>query len=350
VKILVTGANGFLGRAVVSELLQRGHAVRSMVRPAANVDRLDWRDGVEIFRADLRVHPDLRSAFAGVDALIHLAATVTGDADAQLAETVVGTTRLLRAMAESSTRRLVLASSFSVYDFKHARGKLTEQTPTDPNIYARDGYAIAKYWQERVVRSMSAEQNWDLTILRPGFIWGPGNDYLACLGQSVGPIHLVCGPRTRLPLTHVRNCASCFAEAVANPAAIGKTLNVVDDDRVRAWGYMGRYLRGTGKPGIRVPVPYHAWLLLAHLAERTSKLIFRGKGKLPGILSPVKFKARFKPLRYPADLIRKTLGWTPPLDFAECVAATWGQPAPPLPPRELVVASTAEEIEQPAAA
>lgn len=327
-KILVTGANGFLGRAVVAELRRRGHAVRAMVRPATKTDRLDWDDDVELFRADLRVHPDLPSAFAGVDALIHLAATVTGDADSQLAETVVGTTRLLQAMARSDTRRIVLASSFSVYDFENVRRKLTEETPTDPNIYARDGYAIAKLWQERVVRSMSAEYGWDLTVLRPGFIWGPGNDYLACLGQSIGPIHLVIGPFTRLPLTHVRNCASCFADAVMNSSAIGQTLNVVDDDRVRAWGYMGRYLRGRGLRGIRVPVPYRLCLMLTHVAERTSKLVFRGKGKLPSLLVPCRFKARFKPLRYPAELVRRTLGWSPPMDFSQCVAATWGEATP----------------------
>jgi 2-alkyl-3-oxoalkanoate reductase len=348
VKILVTGANGFLGKAVVAELLHRGHAVRAMVRPATNISRLGWDDSVDIFRADLRVYPDLRSAFDGIDALIHLAATVTGDADAQLAETVVGTTRLLRAMAESNTRRIVLASSFSVYDFEHAKGSLTEETPTDPNIYARDGYAIAKLWQERVVRSMADENKWDLTVLRPGFIWGAGNDYLACLGQSIGPIHLVIGPMTRLPLTHVRNCASCFAEAMGSQRAIGQTLNVVDDDSVRAWGYMGRYLRGRGKRGIRVPIPYSACLLLTRLAQRTSKLIFRGKGKLPSLLVPCRFKARFKPLRYPADLVRRTLAWTPPLDFQQCVAATWPKPEPPLPPRELVVASAPAEQTVPA--
>jgi UDP-glucose 4-epimerase len=332
VKILVTGANGFLGRHVVAELVRRGHSVRAMVRPATDISRQDWDHRVEVYRADLRVHVDLAAAFDGIDALVHLAATVVGDAEAQLAETVVGTTRLLAAMASSQTRRLLLASSFSVYDFGGARGTLTEQTPLDPVIYERDGYAIAKTWQERITRRAADEHGWELTVLRPGFIWGKGNEYLACLGQSFGSVHLVLGPRTRLPLTHVRNCADCFVDALENPQAIGQTFNVVDDDSIRAWEYMGEYLRGSGRRGVRVAVPYLLSLLIVHVAHRTSKLIFRGKGKLPSLLVPCRFTARFKPLRYPTGFVRTTLGWTPRLNFEECRRLTWETDSPRLAP------------------
>ena len=87
-----------------------------------------------------------------------------------------------------TTRRLVLASSFSVYDWSAIRGELTEESPVEPatDLYDRDGYAVAKVWQERVARRMAAEHGWDLTVLRPGFIWGRGNEYLAGLGQKLG--------------------------------------------------------------------------------------------------------------------------------------------------------------------
>jgi nucleoside-diphosphate-sugar epimerase len=323
VKVLVTGANGFLGRQVVAELARRGHRVRALVRPAADIGKLNWDSRVDVFRGDLRNCPDLLPAFDGVDALIHLAATVVGDAEAQLAETTVGTTRLLRAMAMSQTKKLLLASSFSVYDFNGAGGTLTEQTPLDPRIYERDGYAIAKFWQERITRDEAAQHGWDLTVLRPGFIWGKGNDYLACLGQSFGPVHLVLGPLTRLPLTHVTNCADCFVTALENSKAVGQTLNIVDDDSVRAWEYMGTYLRGSQTPGVRIPIPYLLCQLFVHAAHRTSKWIFNGKGKLPSLLVPIRFTARFKPLRYPTEFLRNTLGWTPSRNFAECMGLTW---------------------------
>ena len=77
-KVLVTGANGFLGRHVVAALLARGAEVRAMVRPAACLDVLQWPSSVEVFRADLRTSSELARAFEGVDVLLHLAAVVSG--------------------------------------------------------------------------------------------------------------------------------------------------------------------------------------------------------------------------------------------------------------------------------
>jgi nucleoside-diphosphate-sugar epimerase len=261
--------------------------------------------------------------------LIHLAAAVRGDADAQFAAAVVGSERLMAAMAESRTRRLVLASSFSVYDWSAIRGTLTEESPIEagPDLYERDGYAIAKAWQERVVRRAADEHGWALTILRPGFIWGRGNAYLAGLGQRFGPVHLVFGLRTRLALTHVENCADLFARAAEDPRAAGQIFNVVDGDEVRTWDYLGEYLRRSGTRGVRLPIPYPLAMAGVRLAQRVSKWIFRGQGRLPSLLVPCRFEARFKPLRYSNRKVRDLLGWQPPLTYQECLRRTY-DPAP----------------------
>ena len=97
-RALVTGANGFLGRHVVTALLARGMKVRAMVRPAVRLQDLCWSSSVEVFRADLRTSRELGRAFEEVDVLIHLAAVVAGGEDAQFAGTVGGTERLLEAI------------------------------------------------------------------------------------------------------------------------------------------------------------------------------------------------------------------------------------------------------------
>jgi UDP-glucose 4-epimerase len=325
VRVLITGANGFLGRHVVDEFLLRGHSVRALVRPSARLDDLGWPERVEVVRADLRVARDLDAAFAGVDVLVHLAAAVTGGEDAQFAATVVGTERLLEAMARSRTRRLVLASSFSVYDWSAIRGVLTEESPLEAgaDLYERDGYAVAKAWQERVVRRAADAHGWQLTVLRPGFIWGRGNAYLACLGQKLGPMHLVFGGSTRIPLTHAVNCAHMIATATEESRAIGQTFNVVDDDEVRVWGYLGEYLRRSGTGGVRVPVPYRLALAGVRLAKWSSRRLFRGKGKLPSLLVPCRFEARFKPLRFSNRKAREVLGWQPPRSYRDCLLLTY---------------------------
>ena len=148
-KVLVSGAGGFLGQAVVDRLLKRGHRIRAIVRPASPVP--DWSSEVEIFRADLRVSDKLEDAFNGVDAVLHLASATSGNEDTQFASTVVATERFLDAMAKSPVKRLVLVSSLVVYDWSRAQGTMSEETPLLNDVYAMGGYTIAKAWQERVV-------------------------------------------------------------------------------------------------------------------------------------------------------------------------------------------------------
>lgn len=324
-RALVTGAGGFLGRHVVAALLARGHEVRAMVRPAARLEELAWPASVEVFRADLRASPDLERAFEGVEVLVHLAAVVSGSEEMQFAAGVAGTERLLDAMARSACRRLVLASSFSVYDFSSTRGTLDEDVPLHrpPEVYRRDGYTIAKWWQERVIRRHAEKHGWDLTVLRPGFIWGRDHAYLAALGQRVGRLHIVIGPLTRMPLTHVENCADIFALACAEPRARGQTFNVVDGPGERIWSYFSDYLRGTGERGLRIPVPYALARFVVGLAYAT---IFRSATKVPGLLIPDRFESRFKPLRFTCRRAQERLGWKPPLDYRECLMRTYGTP------------------------
>src|SRR5262245_30397287 len=101
-RVLVSGAGGFLGRYVVDRLLEGGHDVRAIIRPASPMPK--WKGPVDIFRADLRGHDNLVSAFEDIDAVIHLASATSGNEDIQFASTVVGTERFLDAMAKSSVK------------------------------------------------------------------------------------------------------------------------------------------------------------------------------------------------------------------------------------------------------
>lgn len=321
-RVLVTGANGFLGQHVVTALLARGVDVRALVRPAASLASLGWPAAVDVFRADLRTSRDLTLAFEGVDVLVHLAAVVSGGEDAQFAGTVAGTERLLGAMAASECRRIVLCSSFSVYDYSSARGVLDEKSPLHKaaDVYSRDGYTISKWWQERVTRRYAEERGWDLTVLRPGFIWGRDHSYLAALGQQFGRRHLVIGPLTRIPMTHVENCADVFAVAATSPRAIGQTLNVVDGRGERIWNYLSDYMRYSGQRGWRIPVPYWLAMLAVRVAFST---IFRRATKVPAILTPRRVEAMMKPLVFENRRLRETLEWTPRLDYQQCLARTY---------------------------
>lgn len=317
-KVLVSGAGGFLGRHLVRALLQSGHDVRAIVRPASHEPK--WPRKVDIFHADLRVNDRLISAFENIEAVIHLAAATSGSEDTQFSSGVVGTERFLEAMAASSVKRLIHVSSFVVYDWSSAKSVLTEETELLKSIYDMGGYTIAKVWQERLVRKAAAAHSWDLTVLRPGLIWGPGNAEIARMGRRFGRVYLMIGPFARLPLTYVTNCADCLVMALENPAAIGETFNVVDGDDIRVWRYVREYARCSGQRAILLPVPYSLAALVAHLASRTSRLLFGTKGRLPSLLMPRRFRSQFKPIRFSNQKLREKLAWSPRLSFDQCVA------------------------------
>ena len=191
------------------------------------------------------------------------------------------------------------------------------------DIYEMGGYTIAKVWQERLVTRFARANALKLTVMRPGFIWGPEHADIAGMGRRFGHIYLMFGPFTRLPLCHVANCADCIVAAVENPAAIDQTFNVVDGDQIRVWRYVREYSWRIGKRGLLLPLPYRAGLGLAHLASLASRTLFGSKGKLPSLLVPRRFESQFKPLRFSNRRLQEILHWTPPLDFEQCLELTY---------------------------
>jgi len=324
-KILVTGANGFLGQRVVASLAHAGHGVRALVRPAVEVDSLGWGNSVEVVRSDLRSDPSLDRVFEGVDAVIHLAASMSGSDFSRFNDTVTGTERFFEAMGCSGVKRLVLCSSFSVYDWARASGTVDETLPIleGQDVYERDGYATAKLWQERLARRKTEERGWELTVIRPGFIWGPGNECPdGSIGVSLGPLHFIFCAGRQLPFTHVVNAGDCISAAVGSRKSVGETLNLVDGYSLSAWTFMGEYLRRKGTGGVRIWLPY--WLLwpAVVLMYRIARLILGPGIKVPAIFVPARFAQGYRPLRFSTDRLAAVLDWQPPLSLAEALEET----------------------------
>jgi nucleoside-diphosphate-sugar epimerase len=322
-KLLVTGASGFLGRHIVAQAVKRGHDVRAQVRPVSNVSALGWEGHphVEIVRADLRSKAGLDELVRGCDAVVSNAACKAGDFYTQFAGTVMTTENVLEAMANVGVTRLVAVSTFSVYGFLTMRDRalLNENAPLDDDPIDRDEYAQTKLVQEELAHKFAKEHDGRVTVVRPGVVYGRDNTWTARIGMELGPNRcLVIGGGTPLPLTYVENCAKAILICTEKDEAVGEVYNIVDDGLPTHRGYV-RELNKYREPRMKtLPMPWLIWRSIAALGLGVNKLFFDRRAKVPSILRPAALHARCKPNRYSNKKL-KSLGWKPAFTLEEAM-------------------------------
>ncbi|MFT7643356.1 MAG: nucleoside-diphosphate-sugar epimerase [Pirellulaceae bacterium] len=323
-KLLITGANGFLGKYVVAAALKRGHEVTAMVRPTSSTNLFgeEKQKNLKFVRADLRNRRSIPDAIRGQDTILHLAASKCGDIYEQMGGTVLATENLLESMLEAEVKHIVAISSFSVYGYSDlkSRSVLTEETAVEPRPETRDAYCQTKLLQENLVRDFAMEANWRWTILRPGVIYGRDNEWTARIGMQLGSRTWVrTGASAQLPLTYVENCAETIVIAAEKAQAHGEILNVVDNETPTQRWYANQVRkRMKDKPRI-IPVNWTLMKLIAAAGQLVNKWAFGGRAKTPSILLPAALQARCKPLRYSNQKIRAVLNWEPTFSVTQAL-------------------------------
>lgn len=314
-KLFITGASGFLGQYIVAEALRRGHQVKAVLRPQTDETKFSWfnHPNLEIVRLDLRQSSGLVESLQSVDAVIHLAASKSGDFYTQFAGTVIATENVLIAMKKAEISKLIAISTFSVYDYVKMRSHqiLDEDSPMEADPLNRDEYAQTKLIQEQLYRDFERDGG-QVAIIRPGMIYGRGYLWNACLGAEIGDsAWLRIGGNAIMPLTYVENCAEAIVITAEKEAAFGQTLNIVDDNLPTQNIYAQKLIETMDK----VPKIYFInWFfmgLIANMAWLFNRVFLEGKARLPGILVPAKLQARFKPLRYSNQKAKQILNWQP---------------------------------------
>lgn len=321
-KVLITGAGGFLGRATVAAALASSHEVVALQRPASANATYQAEPGLKWITGDLRQKGEWCTELTEVEAVIHCAAAASGDLATQLGGTVVATENLLSALP-ANLRRFVHVSSFSVYDFDHPKmwGLLSEETALETHPLRRDAYTQTKLLQERLVRQFASDRGISLVIARPGAIYGIGKSWDYGRSISLGRFDLVFAPLTRMRLIHVENCAYALVAALTVPVENELVVNLVDAEQPTHWGYRRLARRAGAITGFGVPVPYVVVLAMGVAAKLASLLFFKSRARLPELFDSPRQRVRWRPLRYSRARTQSVLGTEQRVSLAAGVAA-----------------------------
>jgi len=311
--ILVTGAGGFVGSALIPALEQRGYRVRSVFRsPAMLGDSLRSTDqtssSLDITSRDIRWGPVL----ADITVVIHLAglAHVTSRKSRQSFPryrqvNVESTLRLARNAARRGVKRFIYISSAKVHGDCSPEGKAFSETDAPA---PGDAYAISKWKAEQALRKIEAATDMQVVIIRPPLIYGPGvkANFLHLLNAvSKGTPLPFAGVNNRRSFVSLGNVIDAIALSVVHEKAGGQTFLVADGEDLSMPELVARLARIMGKRTMLFPVP-------AVLART--------------VLSACGKRATYDRLwgsfAVDSDKIRRRLEWRPPVSVDDAIQQT----------------------------
>ncbi|WP_175722009.1 UDP-glucose 4-epimerase family protein [Burkholderia anthina] len=308
--VVVTGANGFVGRVLCRTLVENGHRVTGLVRRAgtapAGVD--EWvYTGPEFADIDTQWPASARDA----DCVVHLAARVhvmndaAADPDAAFrAMNVDGTLRVAAAAHWHGVRRIVFVSSIKAIAETDGGQPLREDTPARPD----DPYGRSKRDAEVRLRQFGDDTGLETVIVRPPLVYGPEvrANFLKMMDAVLRGVPLPLGAITaRRSIVYVDNLADALLQCAIDPRAAGECFHVADDDAPSVAGLLRMVGDALGRPARLFPVPLAALRLAGRLTGRRAAI-----DRLTGSL------------QLDTSRIRRVLGWHPPYTTRQGLEAT----------------------------
>jgi nucleoside-diphosphate-sugar epimerase len=317
--ILVTGATGLLGSHLIDLLLARGGRPRALVRPGDCADGLK-NAGVDVYLGDLCDRRALEAAMGGVTCILHCAARTGpwGPEGEYESANVRGLEELVYAALDAGVRRVVHVSSITVHG-NDIRGEADETAPlrVESNPYSR-----SKVAGERLLERLIKEYRAPVTIVRPGWIYGPRD--AASFGRfatmiQAGRMIMIGSGENHLPLIYVRDAAHGVLLAAEAGEAVGRCYLLVNDEPVTQRDYLSAIAAELHAPVPKRRIPYRLALLLASVVETGVRLSRR-------MQTPPLTRYGIKLLggenRFVIARARRELGFSPYVSLAEGVSHT----------------------------
>jgi nucleoside-diphosphate-sugar epimerase len=283
-RVLVTGASGFVGTALCRELLARGHTVRAAVRrlvpPGTVPPRLH-----QILVPDIAAEFDRRALVDGVGTVVHLAAIAHRSNQIEGELRRVNCDAAVRLAQAAAGRRFVFLSSVKVHGEDSGSGTYAEDDALNP----QDSYGRSKLEAELALNETAARNGIELVIIRPPLVYGPEvkANFLRLLGWVDSGLPLpFASVRNRRSLIYVGNLVDAIARFAEHPAARGPFL-VSDEESVSTPELVSRIARALERPARLLPAPPALLRAAGMIAGRRDEI-----RRLTGNLAIDSFRAR----------------------------------------------------------
>ena len=251
----MTGAGGFLGSEIATQLLHQDHSVIGFSR--GSYPALE-KQGVQWIRGDIRDPQAVNQACRNVDAIVHSAAVpgVWGSWDSYYQVNTVGTEHVIAAARAQAVKLLVYTSSPSVTFDGTNQANIPEDVPYPSSWLCH--YPHSKALAEQAVIAANDQDNLATCALRPHLIWGAKDPHLIPRlfeRGKAGTLRIIGDGANLVDMVHVTNAAHahlCAIEALSNnPASHGKAYWVSQQDPVNCWDWLNDLLLAAGVPTIK---------------------------------------------------------------------------------------------------
>jgi nucleoside-diphosphate-sugar epimerase len=313
-KVLVTGATGFLGNHLTETLVEKGKEVRALVRDMAKAHRLKEL-GVELCSGDLCDPSSLFSAAQGVEIVYHCAGRVDewGEKELFYKANVEGTRNLLEAALKNGCK-VVHTSSLTVLALHKSPKPIDETFPYAPKVV--DFYTETKRKGEKIALEYSQGKGLPVTIVRPGLIWGPGDT--KTLPRLIDILKkkrmfLVNGGKNHLTLSYCSNVVDGLILA-GQSGASGRVYHITDGEKVTAKDYFCALASLFQLPPPSTPVPFSLALLVVFLMGIQARLTRRED---PPLFTLYGLYLLTHDLEVDLSRARTELGYQPKIGFKE---------------------------------